>query len=75
MEWFELPYVKAGVTGNPGGATDTMALMFYRLAFGATSETTSNVGVAAAISVVLFVIVGIGSAVGSLVLRRREVEM
>jgi raffinose/stachyose/melibiose transport system permease protein len=75
MEWFELPYVMAGVTGNPGGATDTMALMFYRLAFGATSETTSNVGVAAAISVVLFVIVGIGSAVGSLVLRRREVEM
>lgn len=75
MEWFELPYVMAGVSGNPGGATDTMALMFYRMAFGQTSETTSNVGVAAAISVVLFVIVGIGSAVGSLVLRRREIEM
>lgn len=75
MEWFELPYVMAGVSGNPGGATDTMALMFYRLAFGAASEATSNVGVAAAISVILFVMVGVGSAIGALYLRRREVEM
>lgn len=74
MEWFELPYVMAGISGNPGGATDTMGLMFYRLAFGAASEATSNVGVASAISVVLFVIVGAGSALGSLYLRRREVE-
>lgn len=75
MEWFELPYVMAGVSGNPGGATDTMALMFYRLAFGAASEATSNVGVAAAISVILFIIVGFGSAIGSSILRRREVEV
>lgn len=75
MEWFELPYVMAGVSGNPTGATDTMALMFYRLAFGAASESTSNVGIAAAISVVLFLIVGIGSAIGSNLLRRREVEL
>jgi raffinose/stachyose/melibiose transport system permease protein len=75
MEWFELPYVMAGVVGNPGGATDTLALMFYRLAFGAASESTSNVGIAAAVSVVLFVLVGLGSALGSMLLRRREVEL
>jgi len=49
--------------------------MFYRLAFGAASEATSNVGLAAAISVILFVIVGVGSAIGSRVLRSREVEL
>lgn len=75
MEWFELPYVMAGVSGNPGGATDTMALMFYRLAFGAASEATSNVGIAAAISVILFIIVGFGSGLGSSILRRREIEV
>ncbi|MER3480470.1 MAG: sugar ABC transporter permease [Meiothermus sp.] len=75
MEWFELPYVMAGVSGNPGKATDTLGLMFYRLAFGAASEATSNVGLAAAISVILFVIVGVGSAIGSRVLRSREVEL
>ncbi|MCL6527835.1 MAG: sugar ABC transporter permease [Thermaceae bacterium] len=75
MEWFELPYVMAGVSGNPDKATDTLGLMFYRMAFGAASEATSNVGVAAAISVILFVIVGVGSALGSRVLRSREVEL
>lgn len=75
MEWFELPYVMAGVSGNPDKATDTLGLMFYRMAFGAASEATSNVGVAAAISVILFVIVGMGSTLGSRVLRSREVEL
>lgn len=75
MEWFELPYVMAGVSGNPDKATDTLGLMFYRMAFGAASEATSNVGVAAAISVILFAIVGVGSALGSRVLRSREVEL
>jgi raffinose/stachyose/melibiose transport system permease protein len=75
MEWFELPYLMNGVTGSPAGATDTLVLMFYRLAFGGVGDSATDVGLAAAISVLLFVIVGIGSAFSALRLRRREVEL
>ena len=75
MEWFELPYLMNGVTGSPAGATDTLVLMFYRLAFGGIGDSATDVGLAAAISVLLFIIVGVGSAFSALQLRRREVEL
>jgi raffinose/stachyose/melibiose transport system permease protein len=75
FEWFELPYVMGGVNGPPAGATDTLALMFYRTAFGSVDSATSNVGLGAAISTLLFLIVGTGSVIGGLLLRRREVEL
>ena len=34
FNWFELPYVMAGLNGSPGGATDVLGLYFYRTAFG-----------------------------------------
>jgi ABC-type sugar transport system permease subunit len=74
MEWFELPYIMTGVAAL-AGATDTMVMMFYRLAFGGVGDTATDVGLASAVCVILFVIVGIGSAVSALYLRRREVEM
>jgi raffinose/stachyose/melibiose transport system permease protein len=74
MEWFELPYIMTGVTAL-AGATDTMVMMFYRLAFGGVGDTATDVGLASAVCVILFVIVGIGSAASALYLRRREVEM
>lgn len=75
MEWFELPYLMNGVTGSPAGATDTIVLMFYRLAFGGIGDSATDVGLAAAISMLLFIIVGIGSAFSAVFLRRREVEL
>lgn len=75
FEWFELPYVMAGVNGQPAGATDTLALMFYRTAFGSVDSATSSVGLGAAISALLFLIVGTGAGLGALLLRRRELEL
>ncbi len=74
FEWFELPYVIGGVTGQPGGSTTTMALLFYRLAFGTVDSATVDVGLSSAIGVILFVFVGIGAALGSYYLRKREVQ-
>lgn len=74
FEWFELPYVIGGVTGQPGGSTTTMALLFYRLAFGTVDSATVDVGLSSAIGVILFIFVGIGAALGSYYLRKREVQ-
>jgi raffinose/stachyose/melibiose transport system permease protein len=74
FEWFELPYVVGGVTGQPGGSTTTLVLLFYRLAFGTIDAGTTDVGLSSAVGVILFIFVGIGAAVGSVYLRRREVE-
>ena len=63
-----------GVTGQPGGSTTTMALLFYRLAFGTVDSATVDVGISSAIGVILFLFVGIGAALGSYYLRKREIE-
>lgn len=75
MEWFDLPYVIGGPTGNPGNALDTLALMFYRLSFGDGSAAVTDVGLGAAVSVVLFTLVLLGSRLGANYLRKREVQM
>ncbi len=74
FEWFELPFVIGGVTGNPGNSLDTMALMFYRLSFGDGAAPVTDLGLGAAVSVVLFTIVLIGSKFGADFLRNREVQ-
>lgn len=74
FEWFELPFVIGGATGNPGNSLDTMALMFYRLSFGDGATPVTDLGLGAAVSVVLFTIVLIGSKFGANYLRRREVH-
>lgn len=74
FEWFELPFVIGGSTGNPGNSLDTLALMFYRLSFGDSSSPVTDIGLGAAVSVVLFVIVLIGSKFGADFLRQREVH-
>lgn len=74
FEWFELPFVIGGATGNPGNSLDTMALMFYRLSFGDGSSAVTDLGLGAAVSVVLFAIVLIGSHFGARFLRQREVQ-
>ena len=73
-EWFDLPFVIGGSNGSPAGATDTLALMFYRLSFGSIDSGANNVGVGSALGVLIFTLVGFGAAFGSALLRRREVE-
>lgn len=73
-EWFDLPFVLGGSNGSPAGATDTLALMFYRLSFGSIDSGANNVGVGSALGVLIFTLVGLGAALGSALLRRREVE-
>lgn len=75
FEWFELPYVIGGVTGQPGGSTTTLALLFYRLAFGTIDAGVSDIGLSSAVGVILFVFVGIGAAAGAIFLQRREVTL
>lgn len=73
-EWFDLPFVLGGSNGSPAGATDTLALMFYRLSFGTVDSGANNVGVGSALGVLIFTLVGLGAAFGSMMLRKREVE-
>jgi raffinose/stachyose/melibiose transport system permease protein len=75
MEWFDLPYVIGGPTGNPGNALDTMALMFYRFSFGDGSAAVTDVGLGSAVSVLLFTMVLIGARYGTGWLRSREVQL
>jgi raffinose/stachyose/melibiose transport system permease protein len=74
FEWFDLPFVIGGATGNPANSLDTMALMFFRLSFGDTSSPVTDVGLGGAVSVVLFSLVLIGSKFGADALRKREVK-
>ena len=75
FEWFDLPFILGGSNGSTAGATDTLALMFYRLSFGSIDSGANEVGVGSALGVLIFTIVGVGAAVGTKLLRRREVEM
>jgi len=74
FEWFDLPFILGGSNGNPEGAADTLALMFYRLSFGSADSIANEVGVGSALGVVIFVIVGVGATLGAKMLRSREVE-
>jgi len=75
FEWFDLPYIIGGSVGSPAGATDTLALMFYRLSFGSADSVSNDIGVGSALGVIIFIIVGVGAAVGSNLMRKREVEL
>ena len=75
FEWFDLPYVLGGSSGGPAGATDTLALMFYRLSFGSVDSGANEIGIGSALGVLIFSIVGVGAAFGSKYLRSREVEV
>lgn len=75
FNWFELPYVMQGVTGEPYHATDVLGLLFYRAAFGAIDTGNPDVGIGSAIAVLMFLLILATSGLGALYLRRREVEV
>ena len=75
FNWFELPYIMAGISGAPGGATDVLGLYFYRTAFGNVTSGLQAFGHGSALAVLMFLFIAVFSAVSLRVLRRREIEI
>lgn len=74
FEAFELIYAMQGSQGEPYYSTDTLAVYFYRLAFGGSSGTDSvAIGLGSALAVVLFFIIASISAIFLYFLRKKEV--
>lgn len=65
---FDLIFAMTG--GGPGFATQVLAYRIYQVAF-----TALNFGYASAISMILFVVVAIASAIGLLAFRKVEVQL
>ncbi len=75
FEAFELVYAMQGSKGEPYYSTDTMAVYFYRLAFGGSGGADStSIGLGSALAVVLFFIVASISALSLYFMRKREVQ-
>ncbi len=75
FNWFELPYVMAGLDGSPFGTTDVLGLLFYRTAFGTQSSGTQDFGHGSALAVLIFVFLTISTGLITWRLRRREIEL
>lgn len=75
FNWFELPYIMAGLSGAPGGATDVLGLYFYRTAFGNVSSGLQDFGHGSALAVLMFVFIAVVSAIALRILRRREIAL
>jgi raffinose/stachyose/melibiose transport system permease protein len=73
---FELVFVMQGASGAPGYATDLLATLFYRTAFGdpTTGGEPGQIGIAAAIGVLMLVVIGIVSAFGVRFTQRSQTE-
>lgn len=75
FNWFEIPYVMAGLTGSPGGSTDVLGLYFYRTAFGSVTNGIQDFGQGSALAVLMFLFIAGVSFVALRYLRRREIEL
>lgn len=75
FEAFELVYAMQGSQGEPYHSTDTLAVYFYRLAFGGSTGGTTAVGLGSALAVVLFLFIATFTAILLKVMQKKEVEM
>lgn len=73
MEVFPLAYALGGSTGSPAGATDVLALLFYRTSF--QSGGSNALGMSSAIATVMFVLIFGTALVATRALRRWEVRV
>jgi raffinose/stachyose/melibiose transport system permease protein len=75
FEAFELIYAMEGSQGEPYHSTDTLAIFFYRVAFGGAGGSDSMaVGLGSALAVVLFFIIASISAIFLYLSNRKEVQ-
>jgi raffinose/stachyose/melibiose transport system permease protein len=72
MNWFEMPFVMAGIDGTPAGATDVLGLYFYRTAFGSATGGLQDFGRASALAVLMFIVIAVVSVFWTRALRKRE---
>ncbi|GIN86414.1 sugar ABC transporter permease [Heyndrickxia sporothermodurans] len=75
FEAFELVYAMQGSMGEPYFSTDTLAVYFYRLAFGGSSGESSAIGLGSALAVVLFLFISFFTVVFLKLMQRKEVDM
>ena len=73
---FDLVFVMQGSSGNPHYATDLLATFFYRTAFGdpTIGGASGEIGIASAIAVLMFIIIGIASYFGIRMMQKKEVK-
>jgi raffinose/stachyose/melibiose transport system permease protein len=75
FEAFELVYAMQGSQGEPYHSTDTLAVYFYRLAFGGSSGDSTAIGIGSALAVILFIFICTCTALLLKFMRKKEVEM
>lgn len=76
FEAFELVYAMQGSDGGPYRSTDTLAVYFYRLAFGGSSGGDSTaIGLGSALATVLFIFIATFTIIILKVMQKKEVEM
>ena len=75
FNWFELPYIMAGLDGSPFGSTDVLGLYFYRTAFGNVSSGQQNFGLGSALAVLIFIFIALVATVITVRLRAREIQL
>ncbi|PID56510.1 ABC transporter permease [candidate division KSB3 bacterium] len=73
FEAFELVYAMQGSEGEPFHSTDTLAVYFYRIAFGASGDMV-EIGLGSALAVILFSIIACVSAIFLYVVKNSEIE-
>lgn len=75
FNWFELPYIMAGLDGSPYGSTDVLGLYFYRTAFGNVSGGQQDFGLGSALAVLIFIFIAAIASVITVRLRAREIQL
>ncbi|WP_273851247.1 carbohydrate ABC transporter permease [Guptibacillus spartinae] len=76
FEAFELVYAMQGSQGEPYHSTDTLAIYFYRLAFGGSAGgSTTAVGLGSALAVVLFLFISFFTALYLRYMQKKQVDM
>lgn len=75
FNWFELPYIMAGLDGSPYGSTDVLGLYFYRTAFGNVSSGQQDFGLGSALAVLIFIFIAVIASFITVRLRAREIQI
>ncbi|MCH1625944.1 carbohydrate ABC transporter permease [Fredinandcohnia quinoae] len=75
FEAFELVYAMQGSQGEPYRSTDTLAVYFYRLAFGGSTGDSTAIGLGSALAVVLFVFICTFTAILLKIMQKKQVDM
>jgi raffinose/stachyose/melibiose transport system permease protein len=74
FEAFELVYAMEGSQGEPFHSTDTLAVFFYRVAFGGSGGDGMAIGLGSALAVTLFFIIATLSALFMSIVKKRDME-